>query len=275
MKLKLKDQFVTSIRFTKEYGSFVNNPHQRSFSPKKVRSLMEKMKANGFPASMAISVYSILGGKFVINAGHHRLAAAKELGIAVPYVIEHPWSHKELSDEGALNSSWGMKDHVHNFAMEGVKDYEELQRLQAKGLPINVAASMLAGEGAGSNNVGSLIKAGKFKVKNTRQVEAWELMHSLLGDAVPAITHRWFVTAWSKCMFTPEFSLERFLKRLKANPSMLSKCATEDEQLSEIEAIYNRNSPNSIPLKFYVKENSKKRQRTFGRATAGDSKEDS
>jgi hypothetical protein len=134
---------------------------------------------------------------------------------------------------------------------------------------------MLAGEGAGSNNVGSLIKAGKFKVKNTRQVEAWELMHSLLGNAVPAITHRWFVTAWSKCMFTPEFDQERFLKRLKANPSMLSKCATEDEQLSEIEAIYNRNSPNSIPLKFYVKANSKKRHLTFGRATAGDSKEDS
>lgn len=250
---------TTKIISTKNYDLFRNNPHQRSFSNAKVHSLMDKMRRNGFPASMAISVYKD-GPKLVINAGHHRLAAAKQLGLPILYVVEHKWTHRELSDEGSVQSAWKVKDHVSNFAKGGSKDFMELLRLESLGLPIGMAASMLIGEQAGSGNAKRTICSGSFKIKNTTQVELWEELHTEFGTRVPCIYHRTFISAWSKCLFTPEFDYDTFVKRLRKNPSMLEKCSTEDQMLRLIEELYNHGSPRKIPLAFMVTNNSKNRK---------------
>jgi hypothetical protein len=253
---------ASQILATKDYGLFENNPHQRTFTMRKVKSLMEKMRENGFPPSMAISVYRH-GGKLIINAGHHRLAAAKELGIPVFYVTEHKWTHKELSDEGDINTSWSLRDHISNYAKEGKEDYMELLRLQEMGLSATLAASMMRGESAGSGNAN--VKTGAFKIKCRHQTFKWVAMWNEFGQRVPSLCHRSFVTAWSKCMLTPEFDQEVFLKRLRANPDMLDRCSTEDQALNQIEDVYNYKTPRKIPLAFIVKENSRSRKLCFGK----------
>lgn len=257
-----------NIQKTTNYDLFLHNPHQRTFKQAKVQSIIEKMKRNGFPPSMAISVYKGTGGKLVINTGHHRLAAAKALGIPVLYVLEHKWSIKELSDEGDVNSAWSIKDHVANFAKEGNPDYQELLRLQACGLHLSLAASMLIGESAGSGNAGTRMKAGTFKVKTREHTALWEELHEEFGARVPSIYHRVFIQAWSKCLFTPEFDHQIFLKRLRAQPMMLDKCSTEDQMLRLIEELYNFKTPRKIPLAFLVTTNSKERK-TLGISTKG------
>lgn len=248
------------IQKTTSYGLFSSNPHQRTFSESKVQQLMAKMKRNGFPPSMAISVYQEKGGKYIINAGHHRLAAAKRLKIPVLYVVEHKWSITEMSDEGTIATSWSLKDHVSNYAKAGNKDYAELLRLQALGLNISQAASMLHGEQAASGNAGDYIKAGTFKIKTTTQVDLWLDMVEEFGNRVPCLTHRVFINCWSKCVFTPEFSHEIFVKRLRKNPTMLEKCSTEDQMLRLIEELYNHGTPKKIPLAFLVTKNSQDRK---------------
>mgnify|MGYP007100101366 CR=1 FL=1 len=248
------------INTTTNYGLFNNNPHQRTFSETKVQQLMEKMKRNGFPPSMAISVYQDKGGKLFINAGHHRVAAAKRLGIPVLYVIEHKWSVTEMSDEGCFATSWSLKDHVANFAKAGKAEYASLLRLQSLGLNLSQAASMLHGEQAGSGNAADYIKAGTFKIKDTSQVNLWIAMNEEFGGRVECLNHRVFVSCWSKCLFTPEFDHEVFIKRLRKNPTMLEKCSTEDQMLRLIEELYNHGTPKKIPLAFLVTNNSKERK---------------
>lgn len=249
------------ILSTTNYGLFSNNPHQRTFKEQKVKSLMEKMKRNGFPPSMAISVYSApRGGKLVINAGHHRLAAARELGVPILYVIEHKWSVKELSDEGTFLTAWPLKDHVANFAKDGNQDYAELLRLESIGLNISQAASLLYGEQASSGNAADSIKAGTFKIKTRKTVDLWLEMNEEFGGRVPCLNHRVFVSCWSKCLFTPEFDQDIFLKRLRANPTMLEKCSTEDQMFRLIEELYNFKTPKKIPLAFLATENSRERK---------------
>jgi len=84
------------ILSTSNYSLFSANPFQRKFKQPKVDSLKAKMAANGFTPSLAISVYRNKSGGLTINTGHHRLAAAKELGIPVLYVIEHQWQISEM-----------------------------------------------------------------------------------------------------------------------------------------------------------------------------------
>jgi hypothetical protein len=250
------------IQKTKNYDMFSANPHQRKFSETKCQQLMVKMKRNGFPPSMAISVYQEKPGKMVVNAGHHRLAAAKKLGIEVLYVVEHKWSITELSDEGAVATAWTLRDHVSNYAKEGNADYIELLDLESAGLNLSQAASMLYGEQAGSGNAADFLKAGTFKIKTRDQTIAWIDMKAEFGERVPCLTHRVFVSCWSKCMFTPEFDQDIFLKRLRSNPSMLDKCNTEDQMFRLIEELYNFKSPKKIPLAFIVTSNSQKRKFT-------------
>lgn len=245
---------------SKNYGMFTANPHQRTFSESKVQQLMSKMKRNGFPPSMAISVFQIKAGSFGINAGHHRLAAAKRLGIEVLYVVEHKWSIVELSDEGIFMTTWSLKDHVSNFAKSGLADYQELLRINALGLNLSQAASMLHGEQSGSGNAADFVKAGTFKIKTREQIDLWISMNDEFGERVPCLNHRVFVSCWSKCIFTPEFDNDTFLKRLRKNPNMLEKCNTEDQMFRLIEELYNFGTPKKIPLAFLVTSNSAKRK---------------
>lgn len=248
------------IQKSKNYEMFSANPHQRKFSETKCQQLMDKMQRNGFPPSMAISVYQEKLGKLVVNAGHHRLAAAKRLGVEVLYVVEHKWSITELSDEGAIATSWSLRDHVCNYAKNGNADYIELLDREVDGLNISQAASMLIGEQAGSGNSSRFLKAGTFKIKTRDQIRFWLAMNEEFGERVPCLNHRVFVSCWSKCMFTPEFDQDIFLKRLRANPSMLEKCNTEDQMFRLIEELYNFKSPKKIPLSFIVSSNSEKRK---------------
>jgi hypothetical protein len=251
------------IKQTTNYELFHSNPHQRAFKHRKVKVLMEKMKANGFPPSMAISVYKSKEGTLVINAGHHRIAAAQALRIPVLYVIEHQWTNKELSDEGSVNTTWSMKDHVANYAKDGNADYDELLRLQKLGISVNQATALLIGQSATSHNATEALRDGKFKIKTRKYTALWESMREELVDRVPCITHRSFINAWSKCLFTPEFDQEVFLKRLRANPKMIDVCANEAQMLEMIEDVYNFKAGSKIPLAFLVTQNNKDRFERF------------
>lgn len=253
------------IQSTKDYSLFHSNPLQRSFKELKVARLCEKMKRNGFPASMTISVYMDKPGKYVINAGHHRLAAAKRLGLAVMYVVEHKWSITELSDEGSVDTRWAIKDHASNYAKGGNEDYIALLRLESMGLNIGQAASMLHGEQASSMNAAAYVKAGTFKIKTWKYVNQWLELNEEFGNRVTCLNHRVFISCYSKCLFTEEFDNQIFVKRLRKNPAMLERCNTEDQMLRLIEELYNHGSPKKIPLAFLVTSNSASRKASFGK----------
>jgi hypothetical protein len=253
------------ILSTKNYSLFACNPFQRAFRQSKVNALIEKMRANGYPPSMAISVYRAKNGTLTINTGHHRLAAAQALGIPVLYVTEHQWTVKQLVDEGTSGTSWDAVAAAQNFAKQGDKDYQELLGFADKGIPLTMAASLLVGEGAASGNARHKITSGTFKIKTRDHAQKIIALFEEFAARTPAIKHRPFISAFSKCLFTPEFDEDVFWRRMKANPSMLEKTSNEDQALKQIEEIYNFKSANKIPLAYFVKRNSSARKINFGK----------
>lgn len=256
------------ISSSSNYSLFKSNPFQRAFRPHKVDEIAAKMKANGFPPSMAISVYKGKLGEFIINTGHHRFAAAKALGIPVLYVIEHQWTMKQMVDEGTTVAIWDVAAAAQSFARSGIKDYQELLGFSDKGLPLTMAASLLIGEGAASGNARLKVINGTFKIKTREHAQKLiDLFEEFLGR-VPAVKHRPFISVYSKCLLTPEFDESVFIRRLKANPLMLEKASNEDQQLKQVEEIYNFKSSSKIPLAFLVSKNSLERREGFGKGVS-------
>lgn len=253
------------IQSTNNYTLFQSNPFQRAFRQSKVNEIIEKMRVNGYPPSMAISVYRAKDGKLVINTGHHRLAAAKSLGIHVLYVIEHQWTLKEMVDEGVTGSKWDAMGVCQNFAKAGNKQYQELLGYVDKGIPLTMAASLLIGEGAASGNATAKLASGGFKIKTRDRINKILELIEELGSRCPAVKHRPFITAYSKCLFTPEFDRHTFTRRLGMNPMMLEKTSNEDQMLKQIEEIYNFKSQSKIPLAFLVTKHSLARKTNFGK----------
>ena len=249
---------------TSNYSLFTCNPFQRKFKQGKVEVLKSKMKKNGFPPSMAISVYRDRSAGLTINTGHHRLAAAQELGIPVLYVIEHQWKISEMVDEGVTSSAWDIVAVVTASAKKGVKDYQELLAYADKGIPLGMAASLLIGEGASSGNARTKIDSGDFKIKSRAHANKVVAIIEEFGERIPAIKSRSFISAFSKCLFTPEFDDVTLSRRLRANPTTMEKTSNEEQMLNQIETIYNYKSSSKIPLAFFVSRNSRERHQTFG-----------
>ena len=251
---------IPQIQSTSDYKKLNHNPLQRTFSAQKVNQLAVKMTKNGFPPSMAISVYKDDGELFV-NTGHHRLAAARQVGIPVLYVVEKKWTPKQLVDEGVTSKPWSSLSASQCFASEGNEDYMLLLDYADKGIPLNMAASMLWGESAGSGNTAKKIINGDFKVRSTLQADTFVNLFVDFAEDMPAVKSRSFIAALSKCLFIDEFDLSTLKRRMSDNPSMLRKTSDTDQMLRLIEEIYNYRSSKKIPLAFMAANASTERGR--------------
>ena len=248
----------TQIQSTTDYSKFKSNPKQRTFTARKVNEKKASMAEDGWWPNEPMSVYKSHNG-FVINAGHHRLAAARELGIPVLFIVENQWDTSRITREGRTNSKWSLKDLVVTFASDGNTHYQRLLAAHAKGIPLILAASMMHGHAAESSNVNPLVSNGEFKVKSLKEVAEWVKLVDEFGSRIPALKHRAFIQAFSKCLLTPCFDPETFTHKLRSNPTMLEKTSNADQSLGMIDAIYNFRSRSPIPLLFMVTENAKER----------------
>ena len=242
------------INTTTNYSLFVANPKQRKFITAHVKKIMRKMKTNGFTPSMAISVFRRHDGKLVINTGHHRLAAAKELGIPVLYVIEHEWTTSELVDEGTTGKAWGCMAAIESYAKEGIRDYISLLEYAARGIPIRYAASMLLGQHAASGNASKFVNDGSFRIKTTKHIHEVLAVVDALRHRVNEATSMTFISAVSALTRVPGFSPETLIRKIEITGGRLEKAKTRDQMLEQLEEIYNYQNRKKEPLAFLAKE---------------------
>jgi len=249
---------------TRDYTLFVPNDEQRPLDERHASRIAESIDVFGFLPSKPVQCYR-RGNKLVVVDGHHRLSAAKAARSEVYYVIEESRNQEAMAMENSLVKKWATIDYVRLFALRGNSDYQELLTYESQGLPLNMTASMLAGEGAASGNVLKYLSSGLFKIKTRKQVDVLLSLFNDFGDRVPAVKSRPFIAAFSKCLFTREFDPDVFARKLNHIPSLLEKTSNADQMLKQIEDIYNWKSTAKIPLAFLVNKTTSDRKTTFGR----------
>jgi hypothetical protein len=243
---------------TNNYDLFVTNSEQRPISQQHAKKLASSIQQFGFLPSKPIQCYR-KGGRLVVVDGHHRLEAARATGAHLYFIVEGEESQRTMGPENILVKKWSGLDFARMYAARGSKDYQELIRYNDRGIPLNMAASMLINNGAASGNANAAIIEGTFKIKCRRQAEAVCSMIETFGGKNEAVHSRAFISAYSKCLMWDGFSNEAFTKRMRENLIMLEKTSNAEQMLTVIEGIYNKRSRSPVALKFHVEEAARKR----------------
>jgi hypothetical protein len=246
------------LETSKNYSAFIPNDEQRPIRDGHVKSLAGLMAEFGFLPSKPIQTVQ-RGTKYAVIDGHHRLAAAKSIGIPVFFVVEPESSAATMASVNAQVKTWGTADYVRMYAVRGLDDFRKLLQYGEVGIPLGMAASMLHGHAAASCNVSQAIKDGTFKIRETTGINKIYGMIKNFADLNTVVKHRSFIAALSDCLLTPEFDWARFERRFAENTSMMVKSSNKDLQLDQIEKLYNFRSQEKVPLAFLVKSNAAKR----------------
>jgi hypothetical protein len=255
------------LKVTTDYSIFEMHPCNRPLSEKP--ELEDSMRRHGFIPSSAIHVSPNGGGKFRVIRGHHRLHYAKRIKLPVYYIVDD--SRVDIFDlEGDTTGTWSMKDFVAARSASGDKECSRLKAFREKhNLPIGVAASLVAGESAGSHNAQRQVKQGKFKAGDQAHAEnVVKVTDELRTMGVDFAVSGLFVQAISRALRVPEFDVDLFLSKVRLYPMNLHRRTTTGEYLEEMESLYNygaKTAKSRIPLAFRAKEVGLKRQRTFGK----------
>lgn len=249
------------IETTKKYELFHFHQWQQPMSTSHVNRLRESIQKYGYLPSRPIQVCKNGDEGYKIIDGHHRFAAAKSLGLAIPFVCESPDHEDVIGDVNYIVKKWSAGSFVSLYSQKGNKHYIKLESYVSAGIPINAAASLLSGESAHSGNINSKVRAGTFKVKTTKYADAIMDVLRACGDIVPVIKSRVFIEAISILLHVEDFDVRTLIKRAKENPRMFTKCPTRNHAIQLIDEIYNFRSRTKVDLVHLAKEAMTKRNK--------------
>ena len=248
-----------TLRETSTYSCFVYNTEQRPVDVKHVRDLMESMETFGFLPSKPVQTYQE-GKKFVIIDGHHRFVAAKNLGIPVIYIAE-PRSHADsMAKVNGLQKTWQLKNYLAQYVKRGLPAYLELADYNKLGFSIQQAAKMLAGlsaAGYGGGKVSVAIKDGTFKVIKRDKIEVIAKFLRENGSMNKAFPTTNFITAFELCLRADGFDPDQLTRKLSLNPKTITRTATVDQMLDQLEEVYNYHQQIKTPLAFKARQQRK------------------
>lgn len=246
-------------KHTSDYSLFKMNEHQQPMSATHVNHLVASMEKYGFLPSKPLTVIPS-GMHLRIIDGHHRLAAAKHLGIPAYYVVEDKAIASCIGDINYTVKKWASASFAKMHAANGNADYRTLMQYVGLGFPVQHAASVLIMQSATSGNATKDVRNGNFRVKSTALADAILAIWNRVVDVAPEVKHKAFIEAYSTLYFVPEFDTELFVRRLLNNPTMMVKCSTREQMLDVIEDIYNFRSHDKVPVKHWAMQKLKERR---------------
>lgn len=119
----------------------------------------------------------VVNKQFEVIDGQHRLAAAKQLKIAIYYVVENELSLSDVTLLNTTSKTWKLADYIDSYVAryeagdDRFEDYVELKEFVLQtNISATVASALLSGIVYGGRKTASqdTIKTGQFKVKNRK-----------------------------------------------------------------------------------------------------------
>ena len=235
---------------TKNYDLFKLSKFNRDI--KKISRLITSMRKHGFIPVYALHVVRGADDKLEVKAGHHRLTAARELGIAVWYVIcDDDATIHEL--EGCTRP-WSMRDYLESYIRLGDKHSEQYRivgdYVNTTGVTPSCAVTILTGRSDMYE-----FKSGNLTVTRLKYGQTVaEIINRCKEEGFSHASNTLYVTAICMALAIDGFDSKQFLQRFTVNQAMRDLKTNVDGFLDMIEGIYNKKSAQKFPVKFQAKE---------------------
>lgn len=248
------------LECTTDYDIFESHSYNREL--RDLSLLKSSMIEHGFRPSSAIHVVRNGNNKLKIKRGHHRFAAAKELGLPVWYIVDddmmsiYEW-------EFDTRQLWSLQDFVKSYANAGNENYQKaIDYSNEHAISLTIAMALVGGFQAGNwtKENQEIARSGKFKAAdNNHARQMSDLIKYIREQGVDFVAHRQFLAAVSMAILVPGFDIQVFKARIKQYPKLMKRRALRYEFLEEIEIVYNYHaSRNRLDVKNEAILNAKK-----------------
>lgn len=251
---------MTTVRESRDYCNFKVTRFNRPLAPARLRKLRAKMRLHGWIDAYPMHVRKREDGCLDIIAGHHRFAVARDLGIPVKYVVCDDDADIFEMEDG--NPGWTASDFHEAHLRAGDPAHIAIENYRKRtGIPLALCASLLAGytgQRCGKS------RNGVIEISASPHAELVAAVVIACRDlGIRFASNSLFVSAVSRMLRTNEFDIEKFLRKVKAYPSLMVKHPDVAGYARMIEEVFNRGSSRRIPLVFLSDEACKARNAAF------------
>lgn len=245
------------LAITKKYSIFTGTVLNRPLHLGKRKKLRASMKEYGFLPAYPLNCKR-QDGRLVLVDGQHRLAAAKELGLPVFYVVDQ--SDINIAQINATQKSWKMSEYADCYAGQGFADYIELIAFAKKNsMAYSLAAAILADKVQAGTSILVKFRDGHFRITNRATADRIAGLLNRIAAYCPAVKTRHMICALFSCCKVENFSDKRILKGVARSPETLMKYGSRDGYLDMLERIYNIGYHTKYPLKIAAENAMKER----------------
>ena len=254
------------IHKTKDYDKFSLLFGNRDIEPVNLKRMVMSMK-EVVDLPIPIIVKRDKDGNLVVLDGQHRLAAAKELGKPIFYIIiDRDIGLKEIRCVNQAQRGWKLYQFLTSFIAEEIMakntkgPYHTFQWFKEKyDLPYTVCFDLLAKKPMYTRSTTKSFKDGKFAIKNLTQAIREADFITGLKNYTNLYKVRNFVTALVIAMRDTRFDVDRFMNQLKkpACRQMMTERPTTDLYMDLINEInnYRIRDENKVFFHIYKKTN--------------------
>ena len=228
------------IGSTKDYEMFKIIDANRSIKQSNVEKLMKSFKLT---KGMSKSKPIIVDNKMNVIDGQHRLAACKQLGIPVHYIVSDD-TFDNIPIYNANQEKWGMEDYANYYSKKGNKSYTNILIVKDRThASLDGCLEVLFGRGG---NVNTNFKDGTFIFNADIEDSVAKVNMMLKICSVVTGKHaikRKIVRAVKFLNRMSSFDLERLITKISKYPARMHGCGSSEEYIDMFIDIYNWHQP--------------------------------
>lgn len=244
-KTSLTDKTVMSVHETKNYKQFRLLEGNRQINLVHLNRLIDSF------SSRPLMSIVIVNEKMEVIDGQHRISVAKELGLPVYYIIMPGYGLDEIHTLNANQRNWNADDFLAGYCSKGYEHYLAYRDFKSEfGFGHNETRTLLTGLTHSGHN--TAFYEGRFEIVDLDRAYKWAEMLRSLAPYYDGWKRRSFVNALITVFKRPQFSFDRLIQKLKAQPTRLKDCVDVGQYTELLEEIYNYrcSDKNKVNLRF-------------------------
>lgn len=208
----------------------------------------------------------IVNQRFEVIDGQHRLAAAREVGTFVYYIMINGYTLREVHTLNLNQKNWTKKDFMNGYADMGIESYVKLKKFAEKnddftftecvsfcsnvsGASANTIHNKFRNDGK-QYNMQEVFEEGTWKGRDFNLAQEWANKIRMIKPYYNGYNRNSFVGTMISLFSNKNFDFNEFMHKLRLQPTALLDCASRDQYKTLIEDIYNYRSRNKVSLRY-------------------------
>lgn len=252
---------INQVLQTTDYNLFKKLDGNRRLNKAHVKRLLDSFRKEKLQCPIVVNQ------NYEIIDGQHRFESSKELGLPVDFIMCNDYGLREVQLLNSNSSNWKKEDYLNAFCDSGEKEYLKFREFMNEFPEFGISSceSLLTGLARGDKQVMCKDSNGNSMRMGIRAFENGELFipdYEKSRDYAKKIlavkpfydgfNRRPFVVAMIQVINNPNYSHERFIKKLSTRPQSLFNCSDAPKYKQLIEDIYNTrvNAKDKVTLRF-------------------------